>query len=586
MLFRKSRTVRILCILAVFHSAQAIANASSILEQYVNADDGAFSYQAVTSISQPGLTAYVYKLTSQKWRTESEVNRTLWEHRLTIIVPDSITNDKAILFTFGGENTPDFLAPDPTRLELLGTFALLSGSIAVQVSQVPNQPLVFADEPSTGRVEDDLVAYSWDTAMGTNDYTWTAYLPMTKSVVKAMDAVQLIANDLQLSQQPNEFVLVGFSKRGAIAWLSAAIDSRVTAISPGVFDTLNFAPSTENQRKTYGAFAEPLTDYDNRNVLDRFRTREGQQLTNVVDPYAYRHVISIPKYIINASGDQFYPPDSSQFYFGNLQGESLLRYLPNTDHGGSSGGFENAIFGLLAWYQRIASETPRPQISWNLSAANSLSLSISDPTATALLWSANNANAKDFRLETFGPNWQSEPVNINPNGNLQITLQTPEFGWTGYFLEITTPGIADVPEKYTTPVFILPGTAPFNLEQPKFSPKSKAIWIQTLYDIINQNTENSELVESFPIRSIGDETVPTIHDAHALLIQNPVSNKIEAQQECLVTRLNIKDGQIDWYSKPLENSSIFLWSWWNLSDFFYRARLYSLSKFLCASISS
>lgn len=562
------------------YQAAAFHSGNNILEQYVNLNDGAFSYQQVASIPQPGFTVYVYKLTSQKWRTESEVDRTTWEHRLTMVVPDNLAGNKAILFTFGGENTPDFLTPDPTRLQLLGQFALLTGSIAAQVSQVPNQPLLFSDEPQNSRIEDDLVAYSWDTAMGTNDYTWAAYLPMTKSVIKAMDAIQMAATDLNLSQVPDKFVLVGFSKRGAMTWLSAAIDERVAGIAPGVFDTLNFAPSVENQRATYGAFSETLKNYDERNVLDRFRAHEGQKLLDVIDPYAYRNQITIPKYIINVTGDQFYPPDSSRFYFDKLIGESLLRYIPNTDHAGSGGGFENAMLGLLAWYQRIVTNTPRPSINWHKDETNHLSVTVDQP-ATAVLWSAHNPDARDFRLETFGPNWQATPISINSDGTLEAALKTPSTGWSAYFVEVTFPGIGGVPDKYTTPVYILPDTLPFNLAQPTSNPKSTSEWLETLASITSGDIENDTLVNAFPIRAIGDKTIPTVDMAYTLLARHPVNDKIQAQQACLTTRLNIKDGQLDWYSQPNGLHSVFLWKLWNLADALYRARLFQLARYTC-----
>ena len=40
----------------------------------------------------------------------------------------------------------------------------------------------------------------------------------------------------------------------------------------------------------------------------------------------------MPKFIMNASGDQFFLPDSSQFYFDDLTGDKYLRYVPNADH--------------------------------------------------------------------------------------------------------------------------------------------------------------------------------------------------------------------------------------------------------------
>lgn len=566
---------------AVLVPAVATAGNNTVLDQYISRDDGVFSYQQVTSIPQPGFTVYIYKLTSQKWRTESEVDRVIWEHQLVMAVPDTIIADKAILFILGGKNKPDFLIPDPEDLELLGAFALLTGTVAVGVGQVPNQPLTFSDEPQTALTEDGLVAYSWDTAMGTGDYTWSAYLPMAKSVIKAMDAVQMAADDLNLSPPPEEFVLVGFSKRGGTAWLSAIADHRVAALSPGVFDTLNFSPSIENQRLSYGEFNEVYSNYNSRNVLDRFRTREGQELISVVDPYEYRDRVTIPKYIVNVSGDQFFPPDSSLFYINDLAGESLLRYVPNTDHSGSNGGFENAMSGLLAWYQRIVLNVPRPSISWHKNDNNTLSVTVSDPSAVAVLWSASNPNARDFRMQTFGPNWHATPVPIGQDGVLEIPLEIPDSGWCGYFVEVTFPGIAGIPDKYSTPILILPETRPYNLAQPRFDPEPTSVWEETLASIIDGEVENQALVYSFPIRAIGDKSVQTVDDAYSLLAQNHANRKIKAQQACLTTRLNIKDSRIDWYSPAGDFRSEFAWELWNLADFLYRIKLFTLSEFTC-----
>jgi hypothetical protein len=64
--------------------------------------------------------------------------------------------------------------------------------------------------------------------------------------------------------------------------------------------------------------------------------------------------------------------------------------VPNTDHGGSNGGFENALQGLLAWYSKIVSEKPRPKIKWQRSHDDVLKVSINNNNATAVVWSADN----------------------------------------------------------------------------------------------------------------------------------------------------------------------------------------------------
>jgi PhoPQ-activated pathogenicity-related protein len=50
---------------------------------------------------------------SQTWRSEKEVNRTLWQHWLTIIVPNDVTSDTALLWINGGRNGGK--PPSPTR---------------------------------------------------------------------------------------------------------------------------------------------------------------------------------------------------------------------------------------------------------------------------------------------------------------------------------------------------------------------------------------------------------------------------------------------------------------------------------------
>jgi len=443
------------------------AATSTLLQRYVDLDEGAYSLEVVGTLPTPSATAYVVRLTSQRWRTPSEVDRSLWEHALTIIVPDNLQTTTSLLFVFGGDNDDDYLTPSESDLEIYANFAIATGSIVSGIQQIPNQPLVFTDEPQLELEEDALVAYSWDTAMGTGDYTWAAYLPMTKAVVKAMDAIQEVAAQLALPAQPENFVVAGFSKRGAVTWLAATVDERVTAIAPGVFDALNIAPSSENQRRVYGELQEPLEDYVQRKVLDRVRAAEGRRLLEIVDPYSYLEKLDLPKYLIYATGDQFFPPDSWRFYLSDLPGETQLRYIPNTNHGGDNGGEEKAFLGLLAWYQRIVLGVPRPQVAWQYDASSGELSVRSDPVpALAQLWVATNPKARDFRYDSIGAQWVSQPLAPDTNGSFAATVEPPGIGWTAFTVELTYQGVAGLPETYGTPVFITPDTYPFGLEHP------------------------------------------------------------------------------------------------------------------------
>jgi len=195
------------------------------------------------------------------------------------------------MFVIGSDNDegpPDLTEDEAQALALLAT---ASGTVVSILQQVPNQPLIFTNDPSPDneRREDELVAFTLDRATRTGDYNWAAYLPMVKSVVRAMDVVQsFVPTVTSPALDVSQFVVTGFSKRGATAWLTAAIDNRVIAVAPGVFDALNWAPSLENHRASYGMFSDALEDYLEFDILDRLRTPEGRELLQVIDPYAMR----------------------------------------------------------------------------------------------------------------------------------------------------------------------------------------------------------------------------------------------------------------------------------------------------------
>ena len=96
----------------------------------------------------------------------------------------------------------------------------------------------------------------------------------------------------------------------------------------------------------------------------------------------------MPKFILNGSGDQFFLPDSSQFYFDDLKGDKYLRYVPNADH--SLGG-SDAVESLLAFYLTVLHNRPRPEITWAFQADGSIRVVPSLPPKEVLLWQATNS---------------------------------------------------------------------------------------------------------------------------------------------------------------------------------------------------
>ena len=75
-----------------------------------------------------------------------------------------------------------------------------------------------------------------------------------------------------------------------------------------------------------------VEDYVEHRIFEWMGTPQFRALMKIEEPYEYRQRLTMPKFIVNASGDEFFLPDSSQFYFDQLRGETHLRYVPNAGH--------------------------------------------------------------------------------------------------------------------------------------------------------------------------------------------------------------------------------------------------------------
>ena len=195
-------------------------------------------------------------------------------------------------------------------------------------------------------------------------------------------------------------------------------------------------------------------------------TPEYQALMKIVEPYQYRQRLTMPKFIVNASGDQFFLPDSSQFYFNDLPGVKYLRYVPNADHSLKG---SDAYETLQACYSAILNQSPLPQFSWTLEKDGAIRVTTKDTPTEVKLWQATNPNARDFRLEMIGPAYQSTTLTDQGGGVYVGRVPQPPKGWTAFFVELTFPsGNSSPPFKFTTQVNVVPDVLPH-----KFVPKGR-----------------------------------------------------------------------------------------------------------------
>lgn len=424
------------------------------LDEYVAKPDTNYNYKVAATIPGEGGTLFVIDLTSQAWLTTNEVDRPLWKHWLNIVKPEEVTSTKSLLFISGGAN--DGKPPRGADGNLI-RIARATKSVVAELKMVPNQPLVFAGE-TQGRKEDSLIAYTWDKFLRTGDTKWPARLPMTKATVRAMDTVTAFCASPEGGNiKVDGFVVAGGSKRGWTTWTTAAVDKRVVAIVPCVIDLLNIEPSMLHHYGAYGFWAPSIGDYTAFRIMDWNGTPEYRALMKIEEPFEYRQRLTMPKFIINAAGDQFFLPDSSQFYFNELSGPKYLRYVPNTDHSlrGS-----DAYETMLACYSAVLNQSPLPQFSWTREKDGSLRVTTKDRPTEVKLWQATNPNARDFRVETLGPRYESAPLAEASKDVYLAKVPAPDKGWTAFFVELTFPNGSQPPFKFTTQVNVVPDTLP------------------------------------------------------------------------------------------------------------------------------
>ena len=284
------------------------------LVDYIRKDDKAFAWKQTGRIDTESGIVYELDLTSQKWQGLT------WTHKLQVFVPKGV-KPRATMVLWNQGGTPNVVSG------LLGLqIAQKVGAPVAFLYGIPNQPLF------DGKREDTLIAETFVRYLETKDSSWPLLFPMVKSLVKSMDALQAFAKT-EWEFEVKDFVVTGASKRGWTSWLTAATgDKRVKAIAPMVIDTLNMPVQMKNQVAAFGKPSLMIKDYTERGLVPIPETGEGQKLWRMVDPWANRETLTVPKMIINGANDPYWPLDALNSYWDDLKGEKYLLYVPNAGH--------------------------------------------------------------------------------------------------------------------------------------------------------------------------------------------------------------------------------------------------------------
>ncbi len=436
----------------------ALANPKNALDAYVAKPDPAFAWKVDHTISGPGWHGAVLDMTSQTWLTDKQVDKPVWKNWVTVIVPDKVTHKTGYLYITGGSNKDAAPKDAPERWVKM---ALETNSIVSEVDDVPNQPLRFAEDPKP-RSEDGIIAYQQAKFAKDRNPLDLVRLPMVKSGTQGMTAIQQYLASVSGGPTLDKFVVSGGSKRAWVTWLVGAIDKRVEAIIPIVINVLDVDATAKHHWEAMGYFSPALGDYVQNGLIPGLIGSPGMNEVNrIEDPLNYRDrpAMKMPKYIINAVGDEYFPPDNTKFSYHLLPQVKRLRMIPNSKHSTAGTDISDSI---TAFYAAILNRTPIPNYSWVVRPDGAIVVKSAVKPTEVRLWQGTDPKARDFRVDTIGKAFTSTVLTPGKDGTWVGKVEKPAAGWTAYFVELTYPGSGTAyPFKFTTEVSVIPDTLPY-----------------------------------------------------------------------------------------------------------------------------
>jgi len=424
-----------------------------------------------------GVMLQRYKLNSQTWTLQGSVCPGRWQHGVDIYIPDSARDKNALIVVNSGSNddgTGNPVAPNNFTQDQLVQIAMATKTIVISVSNVPNQKLTYqgATEPLA---EDNSVAWSWKLFINDASKYQNAslHIPMSAAVSQALRLAKIEL----ASQNITKFIVTGASKRGWAAWLTAISDNDVVAIVPFAMDLLGTQESLKHMYHSYGNnWPIAFHPYYQQEIDKHIDTNEFANLMKIEDPLSYlsgemSSRLNIEKYIINASGDDFYVPDNSRFYYDKLPEPKSLRVVENSTHHGI---LSVTVPSLITFINRYQEKKKLPEISEVVASddnkSKKLKVHFSEQPSQVLQWTAHNPVNRDFRF-ACDVKYTSTPVSFSADDKeVVVPLTVPDNGWQATYLEATfSDGYVATSQVYITPD-----------EYPKIAPLSKGPACKTL----------------------------------------------------------------------------------------------------------
>lgn len=400
---------------------------------------------------KPPVQVKRYKMISQTWSPLGLVTPAQWVHNVNIYIPDQVKSKQALLAINLSE-------------KMMIRVAQSTHSVVVSLDNIPSVDLIYQGDLMP-RNEDDSIARSWGLYMQHPE--GRTLMPLNVPMAAAVSQTIRLAQQELKPLNIDKFIVAGASKRGWTAWLAAISDPSIVAIVPIVpivADFLDTQNAIKNMSQSLGGHFPVTFKPYYQHQIDLLGDRpEFISLMEIVDPLKYLDTpyasrFSIPKYIINASGDDFFPPDNTRYYYDKLPGVKSLRIVPNSDHFTVNYILQDS---LITFVNRLQGTAALPEVNAtmiNSSSEHKLHVSFSEQPVKVVQWTAINKTSRDMR---YACGVRYTPSSLATGKSVDISLQYQGEGWQATFVEATfDDGYISTSQVYITPDDKYPTVAP------------------------------------------------------------------------------------------------------------------------------
>lgn len=420
-------------VLLVVVTADVVAGQTTALDEYVARADVQPTYRILGTRTEDGFRLLQIQFVSQGWQDIE------WTHRLLLVVPPEVVPTKtALLYISGSGGGND-------EIKAMREVAAATRMPAAALMDIPNQPLF------GGMREDELIAHTFTKFVEGGEPEWLLLFPMTKGAVRALDVYQAIANE-ELGLEIEQFVVAGASKRGWTTYLTGAVDSRVIAIAPIVYNNLDLLAQIELQGRTFAHGAsDKIHDYTDAGLLDLIESPKGAELVAHVDPYAYVDRLTMPKMLLHGTNDPYWPVDALNVYWDDLPGEKYVVNFPNGGH--DLGDLERALRSISAFTLHVTGEPMLKEVEWELTEREGglprLKVARNERTTGAALYVAISSS-RDFSKSQW---MQLQPTETE-EGWVVDPMRAPG-RYLAFYMDVDYAVGSDATVALSTPIFVV-----------------------------------------------------------------------------------------------------------------------------------